>query len=83
MESVSEFPRPYQVAKVAIASAITIGTKTLLIRSASLWIGAFSPWAVKTILVMRASSVSLPTLFASITIGEFRLIAPAITLAPA
>ncbi len=43
MESVSEFPRPYQEAKVAIASAITMGTNILLIRSASLWIGAFSP----------------------------------------
>ena len=48
-------------ANVAIASTVTIGTKTALMRSARRWIGALVPWALMTIAVMRASSVSLPT----------------------
>ena len=82
IESWRGLPSASQVARVAIESSITMGTKTLLMRSANFWIGAFSPCAVKTILVMRANSVSFPTRRAWITSRPFLLIAPAITSAP-
>jgi len=51
-------------------------------RSASFWIGAFSPWAVKTIVVMRDNSVSFPTRRASIINRPEVLMDPAITSDP-
>ena len=43
IDFVSVEPVKYQPAKVPIASTVTIGTKTALMRSAKRWIGAFVP----------------------------------------
>ncbi|CAB4647127.1 unannotated protein [freshwater metagenome] len=57
----------------------TTGTKMRLIRSASCCAGAFSDCAAKTILVIRASSVSDPILVALTKIFPLLLIEPAKT----
>ncbi len=53
--------------KVSAATAITAGTNTSLIRSASRWIGALDPWARWTSSTIRASAVSRPTRVARMT----------------
>ena len=54
-------PAPSQNPRVATARAITHGTKTAAIRSASRWAFALVAWAWVTTLVIWARSVSAPT----------------------
>ena len=71
-------PVPSQKPSVATASAITIGTKTPEIRSASRWTGALPVWASVTSRPICASAVSAPTRVARTTSRP-----PALTVAPA
>ncbi len=53
-----------QITKVAMAIAITTGTKTALMRSARRWIGAREPWASRMSWTIRASTLSAPSVVA-------------------
>src|ERR1041384_3710191 len=57
-------PTVNHTAKVAIAIAMTAGTKYPETASASRWIGAFDACACRTIVTICASMVSAPTLSA-------------------
>lgn len=65
--AVSPQPVPSQKPKVATASAMTTGTKTAEMRSASRWAAALPFCASSTSLAIRASWVSAPTRVASTT----------------
>ena len=70
-------PTPSQNPSVATARAMTIGTNTAEIRSASRCTGALPLWASCTSRAIWASSVSAPTLVARTTSRP-----PALTVAP-
>ncbi len=63
---------PSQKPRVPTASAITIGTKTPEIRSASRWTGALPFWASSTSRAIWASWVSAPTRVARTTTSGHR-----------
>ncbi|MPM67994.1 hypothetical protein SDC9_114920 [bioreactor metagenome] len=75
--AVSGKPRAIQVARVARATTMTIGTKTPETRSASRWISALPDWASSTRRAIRASRVSAPIRVARTTSRP-----PAFTVAP-
>jgi hypothetical protein len=76
-------PQRPQATNVAMATSTTAGTNQADTRSASRWIGARLRCASPTMRTMRASSVSEPTCFASITKPPGPLRVPPVTLAPA
>ncbi len=53
-----------QITNVAMASEITTGTKTPLMRSASFWMGAREPWASRIRRTICASTLSAPRVVA-------------------
>jgi hypothetical protein len=57
-------PKTSQTVKVRAAAAMTAGTNQAVTLSTSAWIGSFEPWAVSTMRMIWASSVSAPTLVA-------------------
>ena len=79
---VAPAPLPSQKPSVATASAITIGTKTALTRSASRCTGAFPVWASVTRRAIWASAVSSPTRVARTTRRPPTLIVAPTTSSP-
>ncbi len=75
-------PDTAHTANVMTDNVITAGTNTRLMRSTSFCTGALEPCASRTLLMMRASSVSAPTddTETSIVPSPFRV--PALTLSP-
>src|SRR5690606_39543082 len=75
-------PKTIQTTKAKTATATTVGTNTAETRSASPWIGARDRRAFDTIATICASTVSDPTLAASITSEPFLLIVAPVTASP-
>ena len=75
-------PWPSQKPRVATASAITTGTKTPEIRSASRCTAALPLWAGSTSRAIWASWVSAPTRVASTTSRPWVLTQPPTTRSP-
>ena len=79
----SPAPNAVHTANVTAAIAMTAGTNTPLILSASFSIGAFDPVASSTMRMMPASAVSRPTRSARTTSQPERTEAAAVTRSPA
>jgi hypothetical protein len=75
-------PKIIQSAKARIATPTTVGKKTAETWSANPWIGARDRFAFDTIVTICASTVSAPTLLASITRLPFLLIVAPVTASP-
>ena len=75
-------PIKYQASPANVAMTMTVGTKYRLILSARLAMGALDPWASRTILMMRARTVSWPTRSATIRNIPFLFRVPPKTLSP-
>ena len=75
-------PIKYQASPDSVAMTITMGTKYKLILSARFAMGALEPWASRTILMIRASTVSCPTRSARTLSMPFLFRVPPITLPP-
>ena len=69
-------------ANVMTATAMTVGTNHALMRSTRRCTGAFDPCASRTVLTIRASSVSTPTLSARTVSVPVPLSVPAVTVHP-
>ena len=72
-----------QTVNVIAAITITIGTNTLLMRSARRCTGARVPCASRIILTMRASTLLAPSVVALKRNAPVRLMVPPVTLSPA
>ena len=75
-------PMSNQITKAAMARAITTGTNTAAMRSASRWTGARLPCASSTSRTICASAVSRPTRVASTTIAPVVLSVAPTTSSP-
>ncbi len=75
-------PNADHTTNVNMANAITVGTKTALMRSTSFCTGALEPCASLTERIMRDNSVSAPTLSALIVTEPSPLTVPDDTLSP-
>ncbi|MCY1519778.1 hypothetical protein D9M68_545400 [compost metagenome] len=75
-------PASSQPARVSRAMPTTTGTKTLLTRSTSFWIGALAAWASSTRRMIRASTVSPPRAVVRMRSRPSPLIAPPVTGSP-
>src|ERR1022692_3325159 len=76
-------PAVNQTANVAMATAMTAGTKKPEAASASRWIGALDAWACCTSLMIWASMVSEPTLSARTRKDPVVLMVAPTTVSPA
>ena len=72
-------PTTYQATHVATAIAITTGTKTPEMRSASFWIGGLEACACSTSRAICASAVRLPTAVAAMSIAPSTFRVPPMT----
>jgi hypothetical protein len=75
-------PNVAHAANVIAATTMTVGTNHAATRSARFWIGARLRCASATMAMMRASSVSAPTLTASTRSAPVPLIVPPTTRSP-
>ncbi len=75
-------PKIIHTTKAKIATPTTVGTNTADTRSASPWIGARDRRAFDTMATICASTVSAPTLPASITREPFLLIVAPVSASP-